>query len=233
MQPLTSPQEKMSLLSNESYSPAIKHIPIEITHNPIKRGLDIGLSICAITIIFPFFIIIGAIIKLTSSGSVFYSQPRVGQGGKIFTCYKFRSMSENADTELQNILSKDEKLKIEWENTGKLKADPRITVFGSLLRRSSLDELPQFINVLKGDLSVVGPRPFLPKEVETHFKKEDFQILSVRPGLTGLWQISRGTNRIWENRIALDNEYIKNQSMGLDLQLIVLTVPYIIFLKNV
>ena len=159
-------------------------------------------------------------------GNVFYNSPRVGYKGKEFACYKFRTMVLNGDEILSNYLANDKEAKEHWEKYFKLKNDPRVTRIGKFLRKTSLDELPQLLNVLKGDMSLVGPRPILPSEINSY--GDYFGYYSeVKPGITGLWQIS-GRNHIdFAYRIRLDVWYIKNWSFWYDLVILLKTIPVV------
>jgi undecaprenyl-phosphate galactose phosphotransferase len=215
----------------EFAAPAIFECPIR--HIPIKRAFDIIFSMLCLIIGAPLFFIIALMIYITSPGSVIYSHPRIGRGGKVFRCYKFRSMHLDARERLKEILESDPEMKKEWEQTYKLKKDPRVTAIGTFLRKTSLDELPQFWNVLIGDLSVVGPRPVVREEVEKYFGIKAYKILSIRPGLTGLWQVSgRSDINCYQKRIALDEYYVDNQSLALDIKLISKTIPAMIHSKG-
>ncbi len=193
-----------------------------------KRPFDILFSVFAIVITLPIMLVIAIIIKLTDGGSVFYRHERVGYRGEKFKVIKFRSMYIDADKKLKEILEKDPKAKEEWEKTFKLKNDPRVTPIGKFLRKTSLDELPQFFNVLKGDMSVVGPRPVVEDELEKFYKEEAELYKSVRPGITGYWQVE-GRNDIedYKERVKMDVWYIKNQSFLLDLKIILKTIKVI------
>lgn len=218
-----------------SGSPIPFHATLDykIRHIPVKRGFDILFSIFALSIGAPLFLLIAALIFITSPGKVIYSHERIGRGGKPFSCFKFRSMYPNADQRLKDILLKHPELKEEWEKTYKLKNDPRVTPFGLFLRKTSLDELPQFWNVLKGDLSVVGPRPVVKEEVEKFYCMKAYKILSIRPGLTGPWQVSgRSDIDSYQRRIQLDEFYVDNQSLLLDLKLIGKTIPAMLSSKG-
>lgn len=203
-----------------------------ILHIPFKRGFDIFFSLAALFLLSPIYAVLALGIKMTSSGPVIYGHERIGRGGKPFKCYKFRTMYPDADERLETILKRDPALKKEWEATFKLKNDPRITPIGKFLRKTSLDELPQFWNVLKGDLSVVGPRAVVQKELETYFKDKAETILSIRPGVTGLWQTSGRNNTTYAERVALDVTYVKNLSLKNDLKLILKTVKEMIASKG-
>lgn len=205
----------------------------KVKHIPIKRIFDICFSLSALIIGSPIFIIVAACIAFSSPGKIIYSHERVGRGGRPFRCYKFRTMYTDADKRLKEILSACPELKAEWERSFKLKNDPRITRIGAFLRKTSLDELPQFWNVLKGDLSVVGPRPVIQEEIVKYFGSKASKVLSIRPGLTGPWQVSgRSDITCYAKRIELDEYYVDNQSFLLDLKLIGKTIPAMLFSKG-
>lgn len=208
-----------------------------IKHNSSKRIFDVLFSLFILILFSPIYLIISSSILLSSSGPIFYISSRVGRGGKIIKCIKFRTMYKDADTLLHKLLKQNENLKHEWEKFQKLKKDPRVTPIGIFLRKTSLDELPQFINVLKGDLSIVGPRPFVligPKhnfhrEIKMYLGDKTEKILSIRPGMTGLWQISGRSEISIKERLLIEEKYIDNQSFWLDLNLIFKTIPKIFF----
>ncbi len=194
----------------------------------IKGLCDIFFSLVAIIFFSPLFIIIAVLVKFSSRGHIFYFQKRVGKNKKYFYCIKFRTMHPEAEDILKNILNQDLKLKNEFIKTHKLKNDPRITSFGKFLRKTSLDEIPQFFNVLKGDMSIVGPRPIVKEEIHKYgknFKK----INSLKPGITGLWQVSGRNNLSYSKRVNLDIIYSKDISFIMDLRIIIRTVGVIIF----
>jgi Undecaprenyl-phosphate galactose phosphotransferase WbaP len=189
----------------------------------IKRIMDIIIVIFGGIIILPFLLITALAVKFNSPGPVLYKHKRVGKDGKNFYAYKFRSMVADADQRLQKIIETDPELKTEWENNQKLHNDPRITGFGRFLRRSSIDEFPQLINILKGEMSLVGPRPIVDEEVPKY--GEDYsRIFSVRPGLTGHWQVSGRSHADYHDRIAYDTYYLQNWSVWLDLWIIYKTI---------
>jgi undecaprenyl-phosphate galactose phosphotransferase len=205
----------------------------QIKHYPLKRIFDVIFSLICLALGAPFFLIIASLVWLTSPGKIIYYHERIGRGGKTFRCYKFRTMYQNADQRLKEILNADIALKQEWETCFKLKNDPRITPIGNFLRKTSLDELPQFWNVLRGDLSVVGPRPIVKAEVDKYLGIKAYKILSIRPGLTGLWQVSgRSDINCYQKRIFLDEYYVDHRSMILDLKLIAKTIPTMLFSKG-
>ncbi len=188
-----------------------------------KAMLEACMAIGAFFLLWPLFILLALLIKLTSRGPIFYKAKRLGQGGKPITVLKFRTMYVDADERLEHILAEDPRKMAEWKNRHKLSDDPRITPLGHLLRRTSLDELPQFWDVLMGRLAVIGPRPITTAERERYGK--DYELVSrVKPGITGLWQVSGRSSTTYETRIFLDKYYIMNWSPWLD---------YYIFLKTI
>ncbi|WP_269613933.1 sugar transferase [Prochlorococcus marinus] len=194
----------------------------------LKRIGDIVFSLIVLTLGSPIFILIAILVKLSSPGSVFYIQKRVGRNYREFGCIKFRTMYKDADDLLPNLLEKYPLMRKEFEKDFKLRQDPRITKLGRFLRRSSLDELPQFFNVLKGEMSVVGPRPIVSNEIIKYslFMEE---VISVRPGLTGLWQVSGRNNLSYKKRVELDLFYARNRNFLLDLEIIILTLGVLLF----
>ncbi len=213
--------------------PLHSHIEYKIKHVPFKRVFDIFFSLSCLILGSPFFLLIALLVRLTSPGKIVYSHERIGRGGKPFLCYKFRTMYKDADQRLKDILNTNPEWRKEWESTYKLKKDPRITRFGAFLRKTSLDELPQFWNVLKGDLSVVGPRPVVQAEVEKYLGIKAYKILSIRPGLTGPWQVSgRSDITCYQTRVQLDEYYVDHLSILLDLKLIAKTIPAMLFSKG-
>jgi len=188
----------------------------------IKRSGDIVFSLAVLTLGSPVFLLLGLLVKLTSRGPVFYVQQRVGRGYRSFGCIKFRTMRRDADKVLSAVLAQSPDLQEEFRNDFKLRNDPRITRLGKFLRRSSLDELPQFLNVLRGEMSVVGPRPIVRKELPRYGDRMD-EVLAVRPGLTGLWQVSGRNNLSYEKRVKLDLRYARHRSLRMDLKIIART----------
>lgn len=206
-----------------------------IVHNWLKRSFDILFSIMALILLLPAFLVILLLVKLSSPGPVFYCSLRIGRKGKLFKFWKFRSMHRDADQRLEVMLSSDPKLKQEWQKYFKLRNDPRLTRIGSFLRKTSMDELPQFWNVLIGDLSIVGPRPYLPREADVIRKilgSEMEKMFSVRPGLTGLWQTAGRNFLTFKERVKLEVSYVDKRSFLLDLKLIARTIPILLFQKG-
>jgi Undecaprenyl-phosphate galactose phosphotransferase WbaP len=197
----------------------------------IKRLLDISVVIFGGILILPFLLIIALIIKLSSKGNILYKQKRLGINGRHFYAYKFRTMVADADQKLKNILETDPDLKREWEENYKLQKDPRITSIGKFLRRTSIDEFPQLINILKGEMSLVGPRPIIDEEIEKY--GEDYKrVFSVKPGLTGLWQVSGRSDSNYLDRVAYDIYYQQSWSVWLDLWIIFKTFGVVLVGKG-
>lgn len=209
----------------QSLVEAFPDLKFEERHLPIKRTFDIVFSVLVLFFAFPLFLGLAIIVRLSSKGPAIYAHERIGRAGKPFKCFKFRSMYPDADLRLKELLAKHPDLKAEWDLNHKLKNDPRITPIGKFIRKTSLDELPQFLNVLKGDLSVVGPRPVVQAEVVKHLKEKAPKILSIRPGLTGIWQVSGRSNTTYLERLSLDEQYVDTHNLWLDLKLIAKTLP--------
>jgi len=193
----------------------------------IKRLFDIVFSLTVIIFISPILLIIALLIKFTDGGSILFIQERPGLNGRKFKLIKFRTMHPNSDEILRNYLEKNPKAKEEWNKYRKLKTyDPRVTTIGKFLRKYSLDELPQFLNVLKGDMSIVGPRPYIEEEFEEYNIPKEVQrkLLSVKPGITGLWQVEKRNESSFMERVKMDLEYIEKQSFWLDLKIILKTI---------
>ena len=193
----------------------------------IKRSGDIVFSLLVLSLGSPVFLALALLVKFSSRGPVFYVQQRVGRDYKSFGCIKFRTMRRDADRILSRLLSESPDLQEEFRNDFKLRNDPRITRLGRFLRRSSLDELPQFLNVLRGDMSLVGPRPIVRQELPRYGDQME-EVLAVRPGLTGLWQVSGRNNLSYDERVALDLRYSRHRSFWMDLTIIIKTVGVIL-----
>ena len=199
-----------------------------IQHIPSKRVFDLLFSISILFLLAPAFLSVALAIRISSGRNAIYVQTRVGRGGKVFKCYKFRTMHSDAQRKLPGLLSQNPTLRDEWETHQKLRDDPRIFPVGKWLRRYSIDELPQFWNVVKGDLSVVGPRPYMVYQKRQMGTSASI-ILSVRPGITGLWQTSGRNKTTFAERIALDTAYVTRRTLWLDLKLILKTIPKVFF----
>ena len=189
----------------------------------LRRALDVVVSLAALLLLLPLLLVLALLIRLDSPGPVLFIQTRVGKHGRPFPVFKFRSMFTDAEDRLASVLAENER-------TGpvfKMKHDPRVTRIGRPLRRCSLDEVPQLINVLRGEMSLVGPRPALPREVAL-YTPEQAGRLSVTPGLTGLWQVSGRASLSFERSVELDLEYVRRQSFGLNVVLILRTIPAVL-----
>lgn len=195
---------------------------VSLTYLAFKRLFDITVSLLSLILLLPVFIVIFAVIKLDSQGPAIFVQKRCGFKGKIFKMYKFRSMIMNAE-QLQNGL---DHLNAAGERMFKVKNDPRVTRVGRFIRRTSLDELPQLFNVLKGDMSIVGPRPPIVSEVDS-YDKWHYLRMSVRPGMTGLWQVKCRNRAGFDEMVRLDMKYIRERSFWLDLRIIIGTIPLV------
>lgn len=190
-----------------------------------KRSFDFVFSVVAILFTLPLMVMIALAIKILDGGDILFKHTRIGYKGKRFQLLKFRTMYPDAEKRLGEYLEKDPKAREEWEKTFKLRNDPRVTGFGKFLRRTSLDELPQFLNVLKGDMSIVGPRPVVEGELEKFYGKNKRYYLSVKPGITGYWQVEgRSDIDNYQKRVQMDIWYVKNQSFLLDLKIILKTI---------
>ncbi|MGK7950343.1 MAG: sugar transferase [Xenococcaceae cyanobacterium] len=197
----------------------------------VKRLFDIVFSLFVLIFFSPIYLCLATIVALSSPGPIFYVQQRVGKDFKSFGCIKFRTMVTNADEVLEQIIAQSPQMRQEFEESYKLKQDPRITRIGKFLRLTSMDEFPQFWNVLKGDMSVVGPRPLVPEELQKYGHKID-TVLTIKPGITGLWQVSGRNNIPYPRRVLIDVYYATSHNWLLDLWIIVKTIGVIIFPRN-
>ena len=198
-------------------------LPAPIGMTP-KRVIDIVLALSGIVLLAPLLIICYVLTVITSPGPAVFRHRRVGFNGKHFDCLKFRTMVTDAPERLQRLLESDPAAAAEWATNRKLRHDPRVTPIGDILRKSSLDELPQLFNVLRGDMSIVGPRPVTDEELE-RYKSSIGAYLACRPGITGLWQVSGRSSTTYEQRVAYDTFYASNWSVSLDAKILVVTIP--------
>jgi len=193
----------------------------------VKRTIDVVFASLALALSLPLLAVIAVLVKSTSSGSVFFSHKRIGLEGKLFRAWKFRTMYRDGDRILQDYFAKNPAALVEWEREQKLREDPRVTPVGGVLRRLSLDELPQLWNVLKGEMSLVGPRPIVDAEVGKYGKV--FPLYTgVKPGISGLWQVSGRNDTTYEQRVALDRYYVRNWSPWLDVYILAKTVSVVL-----
>lgn len=190
----------------------------------MKRVLDILICAAAMPVALPLSALLAILIRLGSDGNVIYRQERIGRNGKPFLLYKFRTMTADADVRLERYLAANPELAAEWAASQKLKNDPRLTRIGFFLRKYSLDELPQILNILRGDMTLVGPRPIVANETVKYGRYFE-EYCEVRPGLTGLWQTSGRNDTTYSQRVAYDHYYITHWSLGLDLWIMAKTIP--------
>ncbi len=190
-----------------------------------KRGFDLVFSLAALIGTLPLTLLIALLIKVSDGGPVFYRHKRVTAAGRKFNCLKFRTMVVGADKKLERLLAENEEMRKEWESSYKLKNDPRVTRIGRILRKTSLDEFPQFINVIRGDMSVVGARPVVDNELNGFYKESAGRYCSMKPGITGLWQVGRRSNvDDYQERVQMDDWYILHYSLWTDVKIIIKTV---------
>jgi exopolysaccharide production protein ExoY len=196
-----------------------------------KRTIDVVVALLALLLFLPLFLFVAAIVKCCDPGPVLYVHRRVGYASRSFGCLKFRTMVVNGDEVLRKHLQYSPEAAREWAQTRKLKRDPRVTAVGLVLRKLSIDELPQLINVLRGEMSVVGPRPIVHDEIQMYGQDARFYLRS-RPGLTGAWQISGRNDETYARRVSLDRQYVENWSLWGDAIIIVRTIPVLMSAKG-
>ena len=200
--------------------------------NVVKTAFDYILTLVGAVFIIPLFFYIAYRIKKEDPGPVFFAHTRIGKDGKPFPCYKFRSMVVNSQEMLQKYLVKNPAAREEWERDFKLKDDPRVTPIGKFLRSTSLDELPQIFNVLRGEMSLVGPRPVIQEELDKYYGETAKLYCTVKPGITGLWQVSGRSDIGYDERVALDATYIKYRSMWGDIVILWKTIGVVLMKKG-
>ena len=193
-----------------------------------KRTFDIGVSLLLMPLILPIIAILAYFIKKESPGDVFYAHNRVGKDGAVVPVMKFRSMYSDSKERLEALLASDPAIKEEWETNYKLKNDPRVTKIGDFIRKTSLDELPQILNVLKGEMSLVGPRPVVADELEKYYKESAEYYKMVKPGITGFWQVSGRSDTDYDFRVKVDTWYVYNWSLWLDIMVLIKTVRVVL-----
>lgn len=216
--------QRSSAPKKTDLSPSRLPLPVG---DPLKRSIDLVLASIALVLLLPVFGLLALLIKIGSPGPVFYGHTRVGFGGRMFQCLKFRTMVTNSDEVLSELLANSSAARDEWRQTQKLRNDPRVTRIGRLLRKSSLDELPQLLNIVSGEMSCVGPRPVILKELD-RYGAHSQDYLAARPGLTGLWQVSGRSSVGYDQRVVLDRYYVRRWSVLLDLKIILKTIPAVL-----
>ena len=195
------------------------------------RILDIVVALAALVFFAPLMLFIALAVFLSGPGPVLFRQDRLGRGGRTFACLKFRTMRIDSEAILGELLAADPAARAEWQRDQKLRNDPRVFAIGSLLRRTSLDELPQLFNVLAGDMSIVGPRPIVASEA-FRYRRYIADYFAVRPGITGLWQVSGRNHTTYRRRVACDVAYVRAKSAGTDLRIIAMTVPTVLLARG-
>jgi len=203
----------------------------KLPFDTVTRLIDVMVALMALFVLLPLMLILAAMIVATDPGSVFYAQRRIGRGGRTFWCLKFRTMCVDSEERLRDLLAVDPQARAEWARDHKLRNDPRITGIGKFLRKSSLDELPQLINVLKGDMALVGPRPIVESEV-VRYGRHFATYCQVRPGITGLWQISGRNLTTYRRRVAIDVSYVRAKCLPFDIHILAMTVPRVLLSRG-
>jgi lipopolysaccharide/colanic/teichoic acid biosynthesis glycosyltransferase len=191
------------------------------------RVLDVLIASAVLIFVAPLMVVVALAIKIQDGGPIFFGHSRIGYEGRNFRCWKFRSMVVDAEARLAALLSRDPQARREWETDHKLRKDPRITLLGRFLRVSSIDELPQLFNVLKGEMSLVGPRPIVTAEIARYGRRFP-RYCSVRPGITGLWQVSGRNDVSYRRRVAMDTVFAKNSSPTLYVKILFATIPAVL-----
>ena len=200
-------------------------------HDTANRGMNISLAAIALLFFLPVMVLVALAIWCQDRGPVLFAHRRIGRDGRKFSCLKFRSMAIDAEERLQEVLAADPLARAEWECDHKLRNDPRVTRLGIFLRKSSLDELPQLLNVIRGEMDLVGPRPIVDGEVPKYGSRFK-HYCAVNPGITGLWQVSGRNDASYRSRVAMDCVYAKSKSLPLDLWILVATVPAVLLRKG-
>ena len=199
----------------------------KVHSSALKRAMDLVISFTVLAFVSPLLLIIYAMIKIFDPGPALFNQLRVGRDGRAFTVYKFRTMRIDAQERLEELLARDPAAAAEWAKYQKLKCDPRVTVLGRFLRKSSLDELPQLLNIVRGEMSVVGPRPVTSAEIHRYGADYPFYT-AVRPGVVGLWQVKGRNTLTYPERVAYDVQYVKTWSIWQDIKILFMAVPVVL-----
>ncbi len=219
----SSPILSQVLATSAGYQPGAKRRDVPVARDVSKRALDIVGASALLLALLPVMLVLVVLLRATSQ-AVFYRHRRIGLGGRPFGCMKLSTMRPDADLVLEELLRTDPAARQEWQRTRKLRHDPRVTRIGRFLRGTSLDELPQLFNVLRGEMSLVGPRPVVARELEEHYGPEGAELYcSVRPGLTGLWQVSGRSDTSYKQRVELDARYVRERSLGMDVRILLRT----------
>lgn len=198
---------------------------------PVLRALDVLIASLALVFFLPLMTLVALLISVQDGGRPIFVHRRIGQDGEKFPCLKFRSMVTDAQARLERVLAADPQARLEWEQSHKLRHDPRITPFGHFLRKSSIDELPQLINVLRGEMSIVGPRPIVDDEV-AHYGRRFASYCAVKPGITGLWQVSGRSDTTYRRRVAIDHVFARRAGLGLYVWILIGTAPAVLLRRG-
>ncbi len=225
--------ETESVVGSTRGNPDLSDIESTATagENSLHRVFDVFFALALILVLLPVFAFLAIVVKCSDGGPVLYAQKRIGRGGAYFPCFKFRSMVTNSDQVLQQLLAVSPEARAEWDRDRKLRRDPRVTAVGRIMRKTSLDELPQLFNILVGQMSVVGPRPIVQSEIPLYGVYFG-DYCSVRPGLTGLWQISGRNDVTYEERVQLDRSYVQSRSLVGDFSILARTVPAVLLSRG-
>lgn len=205
-------------------------VPVSVDET-LTTSINFVIALLALIFLAPLMITVALAVYMQDGGKPIFAHRRIGRDGKHFYCLKFRSMAVDAEQRLQDLLARDPAARAEWEKDHKLRDDPRVTKLGAFLRKSSLDELPQLINVLRGEMSLVGPRPIVDAEVPKYGRRFA-KYCAVKPGITGLWQVSGRNDTSYRTRVALDCVYAKRRNVGLDMTVMARTVPAVLLRKG-
>jgi undecaprenyl-phosphate galactose phosphotransferase len=223
----------MSFVAQTSIDEAVPAIDLAESRSgevKLKRAVDLGVSLMMLLVLLPLLLVLAFVIRL-DGGPCLFRHKRLGKAGRPFMCYKFRTMRQNSNGLLEDLLQRDPVARLEWETTQKLRNDPRVTPIGKILRQTSLDELPQLLNVLFNDMSLVGPRPITPQECLRYGTFLRYYY-SVQPGITGLWQVSGRSTTSYERRVELDTQYVTDWNLLSDLKILSKTIPAVLFRRG-
>jgi exopolysaccharide production protein ExoY len=198
---------------------------------PVTDAMNVAIATLALIFLAPLMIVVALLVWAQDGGPAIFAHRRLGRDGRHFRCLKFRSMAADAEARLNDLLARDPAARAEWEKDHKLRNDPRVTKLGAFLRKSSLDELPQLINVLKGEMSLVGPRPIVDAEAAKYGRRFRFYA-SVKPGITGLWQVSGRNDTSYRTRVAMDCVYASHRNVLMDARILVATVPAVLMSRG-
>jgi len=223
----------MSFVAQTSIDDAAPAIDLAVSRNSevkLKRAFDLSVSLAMLLVLLPVFLVLAFAIRL-DGGPCLFRHKRMGKAGRPFMCYKFRTMRQNSNDLLESLLQRDPAARLEWDTTQKLRRDPRVTPIGKILRQTSLDELPQLLNVLSGDMSLVGPRPITPQECARYGTFLRYYY-SVQPGITGLWQVSGRSTTSYERRVELDTQYVTDWNLISDLRILSQTIPAVLLRRG-